>query len=206
MWELVAINQLHHSGKKPRIFSEYQTATTYATAATMPSPEDHLQALEKELDLLQKLLTAHNDAVNDLTRNCRNIRAEFDGMNKKHTQLTRAFEDYRVDLWYASSRMDNKAAARAEESMSSVIEQQVKIQRMLPQMYRKLGGMVGARDSMKDKTREYKDKVARKVEEIHTLKPCQSLVCAHCGRGGASTLQKVKVNLMDRVSRMWKAE
>lgn len=172
----------------------------------MPSPEDHLQALEQELYLLRKLLTAHNDAVNTLTRNCRDIRAEFDGMNKKHTQLTRAFDDYRADLWYASSSMDKKAAERAEESMSAVVEQQVKIQRRLPQMYKRLGGMVGARDSMQERAREYANQVARKVEEIHTLKPCQSLICAHCGRGGALTLRKVKVNLMDRVARMWKAE
>lgn len=172
----------------------------------MPSPEDHLQALEKELHLLQKLLTAHNHAVNDLTRNCRNIRAEFDTMNKKHTQLTRSFEDCRADLWYASSRMDPNAASRAEERMSSVIEEQVKIQRRLPQMYKRLGEMVGARDAMRESIRENKDKVARKVEEIHTLKPCQSLVCAHCGRGGAVTLRKAKVNFIESVAKMWRAE
>lgn len=173
----------------------------------MPSPEDHLQALEKELLLLQKLLATHNHTVNDLTRNCRKLRAEFDTMNKKHAQLTRSFEDCRADLWYASARMDPKAAARAEERMSSVIEEQVKIQRRLPQMYRRLGEMVGARDAMRDSIRENRDKVARKVEEIHTLKPCQSLVCAHCGRGGALTLRKVKVNLKDLVTKtMWRAE
>lgn len=171
-----------------------------------PDPEDHLQTLEKELDVLQKVLTAHKQAVTELTQNCRDIRAEFDDTNKKHAQLTRAFESCRADLWYAASSMDRKAAAQAEEKMGSVIEEQVKIQRRLPQMYKRLGEMVGARDSMRESTLEYKDKVARKVEEIHTLQPCQSLVCAHCGRGGAATLQKVKVNFKDRVSRMWRAE
>lgn len=176
----------------------------------MTSPDDHLQALEQEVALLQRLLTTHKHAVNDLTDDCRNKRAEFTDTNKKYAQLSRAFEGCRMDLWYASSRMDQKAAARAEEKMSSVIEEQVKIQRKLPQMYKMLGEMVGARDSMKESLHEYKDKVARKVEEIHTLKPCESLVCAHCGRGGAAALQKVrikvKVNFKDRVARMWRAE
>lgn len=172
----------------------------------MPSPEDHLQTLEKELALLQKLLSANKHTVTALNQACRNIRAEFDGMNKKHAQLTRAFENCRTDLWSASSRMDQKVAARAEKRMSSVIEEQVKIQRRLPQMYRKLGEMVGARDSTRESIREYKDKVARKVEEIHTLKPCQSLTCAHCGRGGTAALQKVKVNFKDRVARILKVE
>lgn len=171
-----------------------------------PDPKDHLQALEKELDLLQNVLTAHKHAVTDLTESCRDIRAEFDDTNRKHAQLTRAFETCRTDLWYASSRMDRKEAARAEERMGSVIEEQVKIQRRLPQMYKRLGEMVGARDSMRESILEYKDKVARKVEEIHTLQPCQSLICAHCGRGGAAALQKVKVNFKDRMARMWRAE
>lgn len=171
-----------------------------------PDPEDHLQVLEKELDLLQKVLTAHRHAVIDLTQSCRDIRTEFDDTNKKHAQLTRAFEGCRADLWYASSRMDKKAAEKAEERMGSVIEEQVKIQRRLPQMYKRLGEMVGARDSMRQSTLEYEDKVARKVEQIHTLQPCQSLICTHCGRGGAATLQKVKLNFKDRVARMWRAE
>ncbi|KAG6367701.1 hypothetical protein INS49_001896 [Diaporthe citri] len=171
-----------------------------------PDPDDHLQALEKELSLLRTVLTAHKHAVADLTQSCRDIRAEFDDTNKKHAQLTRAFEGCRADLWHASSGMDRKAAARAEERMASVIEEQVKIQRRLPQMYKRLGEMVGARDAMRESTGEYKDKIARKVEEIHTLQPCQSLICAHCGRGGAATLRKAKVNFKDRVARMWRAE
>lgn len=170
-----------------------------------PHPKDHLQTLEQELDMLQKVLTAHKHAVTDLTQSCRDIRADFDDTNKRHAQLTRAFEGCRADLWYASSSMDRKAAARAEERMSSVIEEQVKIQRRLPQMYRRLGEMVGARDAMRESTSECKDKIARKVEEIHTLQPCQSLVCAHCGRGGGATLQRVKGNFKDRVARMWRA-
>jgi chromosome segregation ATPase len=172
----------------------------------MPSPRDHLQALEKELALLQTVLTANKHTVAGLNQACRDTRAEFDDMNKKHAQLTRAFENCRTDLWSASSRTDRKAAARAEERMGSVVEEQVKIQRRLPQMYRKLGEMVGARDSTRESIREYKDKVDRKVEEIHTLRPCQSLACAHCGRGSAAALQKVKVNLKDRVARILRAE
>lgn len=172
----------------------------------MPSYEDHLQVLEKELALLQKLLTAKKHTVTGQNQACRDIRAEFEDINKKHAQLTHALENCRTDLWLASSRMDQKAAARAEGRMSSVIEEQVKIQRLLPQMYRKLGEMVGARDSTRENIREYKDKVARKVEEIHTLKPCQSLTCAHCGRGGVAALQKVKINIKDRVARIWKTE
>ncbi|KKY33214.1 hypothetical protein UCDDA912_g06813 [Diaporthe ampelina] len=172
----------------------------------MPSPDDHIQTLEKELDLLRRVVTAHKNAVTELNLACREIRAEFDVINKKHAQLTRAFEGCRTDLWLASSRMDRKDATRQEGRMVSVVEEQVKIQRRLPQMYKRLGEMVGAREAMRESVREYKDKMARKVEEIHTLRPCQSLVCAHCGRGGAAAaLQKVKVSFRDRVARVWRA-
>ncbi|POS81211.1 hypothetical protein DHEL01_v200422 [Diaporthe helianthi] len=174
----------------------------------MPSsPKDHLQALEKEVCLLQKLLTATEHTATNLSQACIDIRADFDNMNKKHIQLTRAFEKCRTDLWSASSRMDRKAAARAEERMGAVVEEQVRIQRLLPKMYRELGESVGARDSTWEIIRGYRDKVARKMEEIHTLRPCQSLTCAHCGRGGgAAVLQKVKVKVKDQVSRIWRAQ
>lgn len=169
----------------------------------MPSPDDHIQTLEKELDVLRRVAAAHKNAVAELNQACREMRTEFDISNKKHAQLSRAFEACRTELWLASSRMDGKDAVRLEERMAAVIEEQVKIQRRMPQMYKKLGEMVGARDTMRESVREYKDKMARKVEEIHTLRPCQSLICAHCGRGGAATLQKAKVNFKDRVARIW---
>lgn len=175
-----------------------------STAAKMASPEDHLQALEKELDELQKALNTHKHTVINLTLACHDMRTEFDDTNKKHARLTRAFEDCRTDLWYASSSAGQDAAARAEERMSSVIEEQVRIQRRMPQMYRRLGEMIGARDSTMESIHEYKNKVARKVEEIHTLRPCQSLVCAHCGRGGGAVLQRARVNFKDRVARVWR--
>lgn len=173
----------------------------------MPLPKDRIQALETEVALLQKLLTANEHTAADLSQACRDMRAEFDDMNKKHVQLARTFENCTADLWSASARMDRKVAARVEERMGAVIEEQVEIQRLLPKMYRKLGEMVGARDSTKENIREYRDRVTRKMEEIHTLKPCQNIVtCAHCGRGGAAVLQKVKVNVKDRVARIWRAQ
>jgi chromosome segregation ATPase len=184
-----------------------KSALTQTATAKMPSPEAHLQALEKEVALLQELLASSKHTITDLNRACRDTRAEFNEMNKKHTQLSRAFEKYRTDLWSASSRMDQEAAARAEQRMSSVIEEQVRIQRRLPRMYRKLGDMVGARDSARESAGEYKDKVARKVEEMHTLRPCQSLTCGHCGRGGGTAaLQKAKANFRNRMARILNAE
>lgn len=177
-----------------------------AGRCNMSSPKDHLQALEMEVALLQKLLTAKEHTAADLSQACRDMRAEFDDTNKKHVQLTRTFENCTADLWSASSRMDREAAARAEARMEAVIEEQIKIQKLLPRMYRKLGEMVGARDSTREDVLEYEDRLTRKMEEIHTLRPCQSLSCGHCGRGGAAVLRRVKVKVKDRVTRIWRAQ
>ncbi|KAG8167195.1 hypothetical protein KVR01_002884 [Diaporthe batatas] len=180
----------------------------------MPSPRNHLQDLEAQAAILQGLVTSSENTDANLSQACRDMHAEFNNMNKKHMQLAHTFEKCTADLWSASARMDSRATARVEERMEAVIEEQIKIQRLLPKMYRELGEMVGARDSTRESTREYKDRVTRKMEEIHTLKPCQSLNCGHCGRGGAAALHKVKakvkakvkVNFKDRVARIWRAQ
>ncbi|KAL1865906.1 hypothetical protein Daus18300_007018 [Diaporthe australafricana] len=173
----------------------------------MPSPDLHLPSLENELASLQKELTVLKSGLADINRASRVMRAEFKTMTDKHTQLARAFERCKTELWFATISSNKNVAARAEERMRVVIEEQGKIQRLLPDKYKLWAGIVRARNLLISSICECKGRIARKEEETHTLRPCGSLTCAHCGRMiGASALQKAKVNIKGRVARMLRAE
>lgn len=172
----------------------------------MPSPDPHLQSLKNELEALQRELTILKSGLADINRASRVMRADFKTMNNKHTQLARAFDRCKTELWFATISSNKNVAARAEERMRVMIEEQGKIQRLLPDKYKGWAGVVRARNLLISSICECKESIARKEEEIHTLMPCGSLTCAHCGRIGASALQKAKANIKGRVARMLRAE
>ncbi|KAI3392760.1 hypothetical protein diail_5239 [Diaporthe ilicicola] len=168
----------------------------------MTSPNPHLQSLTNELDMLQNELTMLKNGLVDINRASNVMCADFKTMNKKNGQLTRAFDRCKTELWFATISSNKNVAMRAEDRMRVIIEEQGKIQRVLPDRYKGWAGVIRARNQLINSICECKEKIVRKEEEIHTLKPCGSLTCAHCGRVGPATLQKAKVNIKGRVARM----
>ncbi|KAK2600503.1 hypothetical protein N8I77_010030 [Diaporthe amygdali] len=172
----------------------------------MPPPDSHLQTLKREFNQLQIQLAALKSELSDINRASRVMRADFAAMTKKYKQLTRAFDRAKTELWFATISSNKNVAKRAEEKMRSSIEDQAKIQRLLPGKYKSWAGVVRARNLLVESICECKAKIARKEEEIHTLQPCESLTCAHCGRVGAAALQRAKVNFKNRVARVLRAK
>ncbi|KUI56061.1 hypothetical protein VP1G_03362 [Cytospora mali] len=169
---------------------------------TVPSPNDHIQSLERELGALHKELASINLKRNDIKKATRVMAQHFKQVSKRHEQLNRFYEKHKKELWFAVVAGNTPIATRAEEKMKKVIEEQAQLQRDMPDQYKSWAWIVKAKNECTEKRRECKVKISLKEEEIHRLRPCDSVTCKHCKRIDITALKKAKVAFKDGVARM----
>lgn len=160
----------------------------------------------REIDKLQS-------EVNILTSNYQEIKRLYAVMAKHHKRLTkeskkltRSYETHRKELWRSALSGNNNMATMAERKMKEVIEGQALIQRKMPDIYKTWAFVSRMMNVAKDECFERKVKIALKEEEIHRLKPCDSVTCQHCKRVNITAFKKAKVVLKNKMARMLKTK
>ncbi|KUI73502.1 hypothetical protein VM1G_08784 [Cytospora mali] len=173
---------------------------------TVPSPNDHVRSLEKELEDLHQELATNDVKRKDIKKATRIMASHFKQVSKKHERLNRFYERHKKELWFAVVAGNTPIAARAEEKMKKVIEEQAQLQRDMPDQYKSWAWVVKANNECTEKRRECKVKISLKEEEIHRLRPCDSVTCKHCKRIDITALKKAKAAFKDGVARILKVK
>lgn len=168
----------------------------------MASP-DHLQELKRQLeDLRNDLAIVKNTkllvkkAVNSMSR-------DFKQVSLKHAKLNSVYESTKKEMWSAIVSDNIALAALAEAKLKRVIDEQARLQRDMPDRYKRWATVLRAHNDYKNRVEEYEAKVTIKEEEIHRFEPCGSLTCKHCKRDFLS-VKKARAALKEKVAKVLK--
>ncbi|ROW10374.1 hypothetical protein VMCG_02042 [Cytospora schulzeri] len=170
------------------------------------SPDDHIQALSKEIDQLHNELAMIKLQRKDINKATRDMIKGLKKASNKHKKLNRSYEKHKEEMWFAILAGNTAIATKAEQKLKRVIEEQAQLQRSLPDQYKSGAGAIKMMIESKAKRFEWQLKIALKEEEMHRFKPCVSVTCKHCKRIDTTALQKAKVAFKDGVMKMLKAK
>ncbi|ROW16494.1 hypothetical protein VPNG_02734 [Cytospora leucostoma] len=168
----------------------------------MTSP-DHLRDLKRQLENLRNEATMIRNTKLIVKRAVNSVSKDFHRVSQRHSKLDSAYERTKKEMWCSIVSGNTALATMAEAKLKRIIDEQAKLQKDLPDKYKRWAAVIKAHNDYKKRLADYEAKITMKEEEIHRFEPCGSLTCKHCKRD-ILAIKKAKVALKEIVAKVLK--